>query len=289
MPPGTLLALVLTITFWASAFPGIRAALRWYTPSQLGFFRFLIASAVLGLAWQCRRPPLPKKADALGFLILGGIGIAAYNLTLNTGSLTVPAGTAGLLVNTAPIWTAAFAVMTLKERPPIGVWAGLLTSFCGAGLIAFRHGGTVGVNHGAALILIASLCHATYITLQKRYVSTYGAIGVTCYAVWIGTVFLALGSGGLIQAIHAAPWTATALILYLGVIPAALAYLCWAYVLARFPASRAVGFLFFVPVGAFIISWLWLGEKPTPSVLAGGALVLAGVALVNRRPAGPQT
>lgn len=286
MPARTAIFLVLTILFWASAFPGIRAAVRWYAPDHLGFFRFLIASAVLAALCVWRPPPRPRRRDVPGLLVLGAVGIAVYNLTLNAGSMIVPSGTAGLLVNTAPIWTAVMAAVTLRERPRWNVWAGLAVAFCGAAVIALQRGGPVGLNRGAGLVLVASLCHAVYITLQKRYVATYGALGITCYAVWAGTAFLALvGAEGLPAAIAAAPPRATAIVVYLGVVPAALAYAFWAHVLARFPASRAVGFLFFVPVGAFLIGWATLGEVPTRWTAAGAVLVLAGVALVHRRGA----
>jgi drug/metabolite transporter (DMT)-like permease len=285
MPIPTVLPLLCTLVLWAAAFPAIRAALASFTPGQLGFLRFSIASLTLAAVWLRRRPPLPKRNDLLGLLALGAVGIGGYNLALNTGSLTVPSGTAGLLVNTAPIWTAAAASAFLGERADWHVWAGLAVAFSGAALIALRHGGGVEINHGAALVLVASLCHATYITLQKKYVSTYGAFGVTCYAVWVGAATLAPFAGGAAGALGAAGLRGALILLFLGVGPAAVAYLMWARVLSRLDASHAVGFLFFVPVGAFVIGWLWLGEVPTARTVVGGVLVLAGVALVNLRRA----
>jgi drug/metabolite transporter (DMT)-like permease len=51
--------------------------------------------------------------------------------------------------------------------------------------------------------------------------------------------------------------------------------------------SRAGVFLNLVPVSAVALGWLILGEPLAPSLLAGGALILAGVWLTNtaRRPA----
>jgi len=52
--------------------------------------------------------------------------------------------------------------------------------------------------------------------------------------------------------------------------------------LARVPAATAGSFLYLVPASAMLVAWVWLGEAPGPLALAGGALIIAGVILVNR-------
>ena len=66
-----------------------------------------------------------------------------------------------------------------------------------------------------------------------------------------------------------------------GVVPGALGYLTWTWVLAKMPASRAAGSLYAIPPLAYLFSWIFLGEKPGPLTIAGAGVVLAGVALVN--------
>ena len=97
----------------------------------------------------------------------------------------------------------------------------------------------------------------------------------------MGMLLLLPFAGGLPQAVRAAPLSATLAVIYLGAVPAALAYVTWAAVLSRLPAGRAASVLYAVPVMAFLVGWVWLKEVPTPLDVAGGALALAGVVVVN--------
>ncbi|MBA3883452.1 MAG: EamA family transporter [Chthoniobacterales bacterium] len=275
----TALAIGVTLLLWASAFAGIRAALRDYSPAHLALGRFLVASSILAVVAVWKQTRFPDWRDTPRIILTGFVGITLYHIALNFGEMTVSAGAASFIVNTVPIFTTLLSIVFLNERVRLLGWLGMLVSFSGVCLIALGETDQLHFDKGAFAILAAAVCQSLYFVLQKPLLRKYSVLSVVCYAIWAGTISLIVFLPGLAAQVRFAPLPSTLAIVYLGVFPSAIAYLCWSHGLSKMGASKASSFLFIVPVVAIVIAFIWLHEIPSWLSLVGGAIALAGVAI----------
>ena len=277
----TGLAIFGTVVLWGSAFVGIRYSLADYSPFHLALLRFLVASAFLTVFAVAGRVRMPSARDLPLIFLTGFSGIGFYNLVLNYGAMTVNAGSTSFIISTAPIMTSLIAYAFLGERiSPLG-WCSMLVSLMGVSLIAFGQGDSFRFESGALFVFTAAFSTSIFFVIQKPLLKKYDSIEVTCYSIWIGTLFMLPFVGGLASVIAHAPLSSTLSVVYLGIFPAALAYFFWSYALARLPASRSVSFLYMIPVAATLLAYLLIDEVPGTLAAAGGCTSLLGVVMLN--------
>lgn len=281
----TKLALVTTVVLWGSAFVAIRAGLQGYSPGGLALFRLLISSVVIYFVLyrsRKQRPPLIKHNDLYRVLFAGGIGIGCYNIALNYGEVLVPSAMASFIVSQIPVVTTLLAIIFLRERINRYGLLGMLLSIVGVGMIAFGHCAEFGFYLSVLYIVFACFTVGLYNILQKPLLQKYKAIHLTAYAIWGGTIVLSVFLPTLIHDLQHTTLKATAVVIYLGIFPGVIGYSTWSYALSKIPASRAASFLYFMPVFATLIGWIWLDEVPTLIALIGALVALFGVWVVNQ-------
>lgn len=282
-------ALATTLLLWASAFVGIRYAVREYDPGALALFRNLITAAALfavGAFWRPKALQRPAAGDLARIVVAGVIGIALYQVSLISGEQSVDAGTASLIINTSPIFTAVFALLILQERLGLRGWVGVFLGFFGAALLVTSHHGEARFGVGALWVLTAAVAQAVSFVIQKPLLLRLGPFAVTAWVGLFGALSVLPWAGTMLHDIGRASALATAAAVYLGLFPAAIGNLTWAYALTHLPAGRASTALYLVAPIALLISWLLLREQPALQALVGGGVVISSVALVNlrRRP-----
>src|SRR4051794_7438146 len=91
-----LLAGLVTVMAWGSAFVAIRAAGEALSPGALALGRLLVSSAVLGAVALARRERLPPRRDLLTIAAFGVLWLGVYSVTLNAAERRVDAGTAAM-------------------------------------------------------------------------------------------------------------------------------------------------------------------------------------------------
>lgn len=279
-----ILALI-TVIGWASGFAGIRASLLGgISPGHLVLYRFLIASLIFLLYAIHPRTKfrLPKKKDFLLIFSLGLVGITFYHLGVTFGQQTVSAGTASMIVGSAPIFTTLIAVFILKERMEWFGWLGLGIGFIGVILITLGSTGAVfTLSKGLLLVFFATISTSFFFVYQKPLLARYHPIELTAYFTWAGTIPMLIYLPGFFNDIQSATLEANLAAIYVGVVPAALCYAAWAIALSLGNVSTLSSMLYLEPPIAIIIAWLWLNELPSVLSMIGGFIAISSVAIVN--------
>ena len=279
-----LAATLATVSLWASAFVGIRAASTQLSPEALALGRLAIASIALGLLVLIRREPFPSRRNLPAIAFVGIFWFALYNIALMEGERRVDAGTAAMLVNVGPILIPLLAGVFLREGFPPRLLMGCAVAFIGAvviGSATSKHG--FAPSWGLALCLAAALFYAVAVVAQKPLLSRVSALQITWLAATVGAIACLPFAGVLVNQLPRVHTDVVGWMAYLALGPMALGFLTWGYALARTTAGRMGSTTYLIPPLAILFGWLLLGETPPALALVGGALCLAGVYIVRRR------
>jgi drug/metabolite transporter (DMT)-like permease len=284
-----------TVFLWGASFPLTKLALQWAGPTTIAFLRWAV-SAVFLVGWILARGRLPATASLLRRRGLTALWVALTGITLfyfleNLALRYTTVVNAGVLANLTAVFLALLGAIWLRERLTRTEAIAMAVAFAGAILVSQGAGHlsltTEGLR-GDLLMVVATFFAALYSIGGKDLVAEYSADTVIGVVAVLGTLLLlplALWEG-MTQSLPAAAWGA---ILVLGLGSGALANLWWMQILGQTRAARAGMILLLIPLVSTAMAVFFLGENPGPVVLVGGVLVLAGVAIVERQAADPQT
>jgi drug/metabolite transporter (DMT)-like permease len=283
----SLLAVAITVVAWASAFVVIRYAAHDISPGALSLGRLLVASLALSAMMLGRTL---VRMSTREWALTGLVGIAwfaIYSVALNAGEQHVDAGTASMLIQFAPILIGILAGILLGEGFPRMLVIGGLVAFAGTLIIGFAMSTGEADLAGGLLVLLSATAYSIAMVAQKVVLRRIPALQVTWLACLIGTVACLPFAAGLVRDLSVAPTLQILGVVYLGLVPTALAFSTWAYALSHTSAGKLGVTTFAVPPITILLGWLLLNEVPPILAILGGALSLAGVAIA-RRPLGPR-
>lgn len=274
----------VTLVMWASAFVVIRHVAHDVSPGALGAGRLLIAALVV-LPLVLRRGWVAPTRREWTLLAVGGVGwFGIYNLTLNAGERHVDAGTAAMIIQIGPVIVALLAVPLFGERLHAWLIAGMVVGFAGVAVIARGSTSDAGASVlGVVLVLVAAAMYAVGVLTQKVLLRRIPSVQVVFVSFLMGAV-TCLPFAGDLPSIVADGGAELWWILYLGVLPTAVAFTTWAYALTHTDAGALSLTTFLVPGIATLVAWLTINEVPPSLTFVGGGLAIVGVLMTRRKP-----
>jgi drug/metabolite transporter (DMT)-like permease len=271
------------VLVWASAFPAIRVAAPGLGPIGLSVVRLAVATVALLAIAVLARARLPRPRDLGWIIACGFFGMTAYQLLLNWGEESVPAGTASMIIAGAPLVSVAVARLVARERVSPVTVGGSVLALGGVAFVCLARSGA-SLSASVWIVVAAMVVQGIYHPLQRPLLQRYSSLEVACFTMVAGTVmtlpFVPFGLDRLLHA-GAGAWLAAA---YLGLLPSALGFGRWGYAVARMPIAVSTSLLYLVSPVAVLLAWVWLGELPLATEMLGGLVVVAGVVVIAQAP-----
>jgi drug/metabolite transporter (DMT)-like permease len=283
-PYATYALVTASAFFWGANFVLAGPVLADLPPLWAAALRFVLGALLMyGFArWRGEDLAGPARSHAWVFLLLGAVGIGAFNLLFFSAMQSTSAVNAALIMATNPLLTTLLAAVMLSERASARHLAGIPLALVGVAVVV--SGGelhrltTMHDTRGDLLMLGADLAWAFYNVLGRRYLPKGSSIANTSLLMSAGAVLLliaAMSSGGMPHV----PGLKAALALSMMVVGGTvLAYLFWNTGIARLGAGHTALFLNLVPVFAMLVGII-SGVLPTMPQLIGGMLVIGGISL----------
>ncbi|WP_227370212.1 DMT family transporter [Halomonas sp. M20] len=278
MPLRDLLLGLVVIAIWALNIIVIKVGVADMPPLLLMTLRFMLVAVLVVPFARIDRNQLP-------WLLLLSVTFGGLHFPLLfIGMGQAEAGTGALLVQMGTPFATLLAAAFLKERLDLRRWLGLVLSF--AGIIVLAGGPSLPAPLPTALLLASAFFWA----VSNMLIKVAPPIAPFTLAGWIALFAIpqvALGSwifeNDQLAALSRAGWAGWGAVLYTAIMSSIVAYTLWYRLLQKHPVSRVVPLTLLMPVFAVLLGMWLLGDPLGINKLAGGIMVILGLAIINIR------
>jgi drug/metabolite transporter (DMT)-like permease len=275
--------------FWGSSYIfikiGVEAGL---TPFVLVSMRLLFGVVLLATVVAVAREPLPRSPRMYGHLVvLGAFSVAIPFVLITWAERSVDSTIAATITSAVPLFVIAFAAFALRDEPItpnklVGVAVGLAGV---AILVGFDPAALAGGSLAAELALVgATASYAIGGVYARRMVHGLRPMIPAMFQVLFALVMVTVLAFAFERPFEA-PITPETLfaVAWLGLLGSGLAYLVFFRLLRAWGATRTSLVAYLLPIVGIALGALVLREAVDLRLLAGTALIIGGIGVVNSR------
>lgn len=287
------LVLLFAALIWGSMIPVLGALAGQYDKWLLSWLRYVLGAPVLWIAVALGRRPI-VEARPLHWprlLKLGG-AMTVFSVLYTFGVAHSHPATAAIVLMGGPIWATILARWLLGAATPSGFMATLVLVVAGGVLVVVgtpgRPAGGLGLEGGEILLIVAQFCWSWYSIRAQQWLADRGQIALSALTSSVASVLLAAVVGivwatrGIAWPTLAPPAIDVAMLAWVGVFGVAAAVVLWNVGVSLVGVPVASLFSNSAPVFAIGVAAL-MGREPSWLQLAGGAIVLGGIARLQLR------
>jgi drug/metabolite transporter (DMT)-like permease len=284
-----IIAFAMLYVLWGSTFMAIAVAVKHMPPTVMGATRFLASGAIMLLWCLLSGRKIGINLRELGLLtLIGVLLLTGGNVVVGWAEKYVPSGVAALLLAVTPIWVAIIEALILKsDRLARGGVIGLALGTAGLAILLWpKLHATSAIGrmelYGSIALMFAALSWTVGSLVSKRTklsVDIFTATGWQMLLAGIVNSLIALPLGHFNQ-VHwntASFWS----VAYLVVGGSLLGFTAYIWLLEHVPTAKVATYSYVNPIVAVILGVVFLNEKLDGYIIAGSAVIVAGVILVT--------
>lgn len=275
--------LLLLGAVWGSSFLCVSIALNDYPPTSIAAIRIALAALILLVIVRLKGLSLPRRGRDWFFLIvIGALNSSIPFSLISFAQQSISSGVSAMLISTAPFSALIIAhYYTRDDKISGNKVLGMIIGFSGvlvlvgSEVLASRNDAV----SGQLMALLAAFCYGSSSILVRRVSHINSLVSSACVLLVTTLYFLPL------VAYLDKPWlikpAAESLIalIYLGVLPTALAYLLRFWLINRVGSVYTSQVAYLIPLFALVWGWMFLNEVPDIKIWAAMGLILAGIAV----------
>ena len=282
MPRLALLAFI-----WGWSFLFIKVGVEGMTPTTVAGLRIALGAAVLVAICRARDLTIPRDPTSLRhFAVVAVMGSALPFTMLAWGEQRITSNLTAVLNASTPLFAAVFGAIVLRDRLRSPAVVGLLVGLTGVAVAAGVGGSDLAGSSlaGGLASVLAGACYGYSFTYMKANLLHLPAEVAAAGQLTVGAIVLAPFALVTTAAngIDLAPHRVLAVVL-LGVVGTGYAYVLNYRVVAELGPTTASLVTYLIPVVAVAVGVALLDEPFHLRVLAGGVLIVVGIALVHGR------
>ena len=274
-------ALFLLAAIWGASFIFMRIAAPEFGIYLLVEVRTVLATLVLIPFVVMARGLRDIRQHWRAIAVVGVVNTAIPFVLFNYSSLHLEAGVNAILNATAPMFGALVAFIWLNDKLSRLAICGLCLGFVGVAVISEQKVGGGSVSFLPILTaLLATTCYGIAASMMKRWLQGVKSLAVATGSQAFASLFL------LPFALATLPdtmpgesaWTSA---VALAVIGTGIAYILYFHLIASAGPAKAITVAYLVPLFGIVWGVIFLSERLSVQTIAGGALILLGVALTT--------
>lgn len=277
-----------TISIWGTTYVSTKLLLVDFTPTEIQFFRLVIAYLALFIV----KPGFIKYKtikEELTFAASGFCGMTLYFGLQNTALIYTTASNMGVLVSVAPFFTAIVSYFLLDRHSVYRrFFIGFVAAIVGIALIGFNGNVVLELNPlGDIMALVAALAWAFYsIFLKKLSTLGYNTIQCTRKIFFYGILFLLPFLPAMDFQLNLGRFASGSNLfnmLFLGLGASALCFVSWNFAVGILGPVKTNTYIYLSPVITIITSVIMLQERITAIAALGVFLILLGLFISEGR------